>query len=317
MYGSAGVRTKARNGGSLTGSRRRFPLESLVAQDTWAEQVHHQSTAELFCVSLRNHLLEKAREMPLKKMVGNALRRMGYQAIPADLVSNLGLSLHLKKLFASQGVDAVWDVGANRGQYYQFLRNGIGFKGTILSFEPLSELNRDLTRKSMQDPNWHVFPFALGEKNEHLAINVMQANDMSSFLSPDCNHTDRFKDSNNPVETEMVEVKCLNDIYEEISTKYAARKSYLKMDTQGFDLNVIKGGAKVISNYVALQTEASVLPLYEGVPDYRESISYLNDIGFELSGVYPVTVDEKLRLIEFDCVMVNVEKINPIQAERH
>jgi FkbM family methyltransferase len=255
--------------------------------------------------------------MLIRKLVGDALRRIGYQAIPTDLVSNLGLSRQLKKLFESQGVDTVWDVGANRGQYYRFLRNGVGFKGTILSFEPLSELNRRLSEKSKQDPDWHVFPFALGERNEQLAINVMQANDMSSFLLPDSNHTDRFRDSNKPIKTEMVDVKCLNEIYEEISTKYAARKSYLKMDTQGFDLNVIRGGAEVISNYIALQTEASVLPLYEGMPDYRETISYLNNIGFELSGVYPVTVDEKLRLIEFDCVMVNVSKINPIQAERH
>ena len=253
--------------------------------------------------------------MFLRKLVGNTLRRIGYQAVPTAFVSSLGLSNHLKKLFESQGVDTVWDVGANRGQYYRFLRNSVGFKGSILSFEPLSELNGRLSEKSKQDPDWHVFPFALGEKNEQLAINVMQSNDMSSFLSPDSNHTDRFRDSNKPVKTEMVEVKCLNDIYEEISKKYGARKSYLKMDTQGFDLNVIKGGAEVISNYIALQTEASVLPLYEGMPDYRETISYLNSIGFELSGVYPVTVDEKLRLIEFDCVMVNVNKVDPIQAE--
>jgi len=245
------------------------------------------------------------------------LRRMGYQAIPTDLVSNLGLSRHLKKLFESQSVDTVWDVGANRGQYYRFLRNGVGFKGTILSFEPLSELNGRLTEQSKNDPDWHVFPFALGEKNEQLAINVMPANDMSSFLSPDCNHTDRFRDSIKPVNTEMVDVKCLNDIYEEICHKHHVNKSYLKLDTQGFDLNVVKGGLNVISNYVALQTEASVLPLYKGMPDYLETISFLNEIKFELSGVYPVTTDEKLRLIEFDCVMVNANKIKPIQAERH
>ena len=105
--------------------------------------------------------------------------------------------------------------------------------------------------------------------------------------------------------------------FEEICRKYGVNESYLKIDTQGFDLNVVKGGLNVISNYVALQTEASVLPLYEGMPDYRETISFLNEMKFELSGVYPVTTDEKLRLIEFDCVMVNANKIKPIQAERH
>lgn len=255
--------------------------------------------------------------MEMKKLLGSTLRRMGYQAIPTKLVSNLGLCRHLKNLFESQQIDTVWDVGANRGQYYSFLRNGVGFKGTVLSFEPLSELHGRLAEQSRNDPDWHVFPFALGAKNERLDINITQANDMSSFLSPDCNHTDRFRDSIKPVRTETVDVKCLDDIYEEICDRHHVNKSYLKLDTQGFDLNVARGGSHVISNFVALQTEASVLPLYEGMPDYRETLSYMNEIKFELSGVFPVTTDERLRLIEFDCVMVNVDRIVPIQAERH
>lgn len=255
--------------------------------------------------------------MLLKKLVGSTLRQIGYQAIRTDLVSNLGLCLHLKNLFETQKIDTVWDVGANRGQFYRFLREDIGFKGAILSFEPLSVLNSSLIEKSKRDPSWHIFPFALGEKKELLTINIMKANDMSSFLSPDCNQTDRFKDSNKPIETEVVDVKCLDDIYEELCETYGIKKSYLKMDTQGFDLKVVKGGRKVISNYIALQTEASVLPLYKEMSDYRKTISYMNEIGFELSGVFPITTDEKLRLIEFDCVMVNPKKIDLVPAERH
>jgi FkbM family methyltransferase len=249
--------------------------------------------------------------------VGNMLRRVGYQAVRTDMLLHLGLCLHLGKLFESQRIDTVWDVGANRGQFYRLLRKGMGFKGTILSFEPLSELHKLLAEKSKNDRNWHVFPFALGEKQEQLAINIMKANDMSSFLMPDQDHTDRFRDSNTPIKTELVNIKCLDDIFEELRERYHIERSYLKMDTQGYDLNVVKGGKKVISNFVGLQTEASVLPVYKEMPDYRKAIHFMNEIGFELSGLFPVARDEKWRLIEFDCVMVNPEKIDLIPAEMH
>ena len=255
--------------------------------------------------------------MFLKTMAGNILRCFGYQAIPLDFMFDLGLCLHLKKIFQNQRIDTVWDVGANRGQFYRLLRKGVEFEGNIFSFEPLSELNSILTEKSKNDPNWHVFPFALGAKREQMSINVMKANDMSSFLSPDWTRVDRFRESNTFIKTETVDVMCLDDIYEELCEKYRVGRSYLKMDTQGYDLNVVKGGKKIIRDFIALQTEASVLPLYKEMPDYQTTIEFMKESGFELSGVFPVTTDEKLRLIEFDCVMVNLSKVDLVPAERH
>ena len=36
-----------------------------------------------------------------------------------------------------------------------------------------------------------------------------------------------------------------------------------------------------------------------------DSIRYLDQRGFDVTGFYPVSRDRALRLIEFDCVMVN------------
>lgn len=41
------------------------------------------------------------------------------------------------------------------------------------------------------------------------------------------------------------------------------------------------------------------------MPSYFDSLSALSGQGFEVSGFFPVTLDERLRLIEFDCLMVN------------
>jgi FkbM family methyltransferase len=248
----------------------------------------------------------------LKRVVGNLLRRVGYQAIASEALATFNLSLHLKKLITSQAIDTVWDVGANRGQFYQFLRGQVGYSGVVLSFEPISALHDALKQQSQTDGNWHVFPFALGEVEQEREINVMTGNEMSSFLQPDDSHTQRFRNSNTIKKTEVVQIKRLDDVYQELKATYSAERSYLKLDTQGFDLEILKGGQNILGELVALQTEAVVLPLYKDMPDYRETIAYLTGKGFELSGVFPITQDERLRLIEFDCIMVNTAKTRPI-----
>jgi FkbM family methyltransferase len=254
--------------------------------------------------------------MGIRTLVGDTLRRFGYQAVPHDQLESIGLGLHLKRLLLTQHIDVVLDVGANRGQYRRFLREFVEFPGTILSFEPVPKLHRRLTRAAEDDPHWHIFPFALGARAETTSLNIMRADDLSSFLEPDTSHTDRFRDSNTTVEEARVEVRRLRDIFPKLRERFGLKRPYLKMDTQGFDLKVIEGAGSVLSEIVALQTEASVLPLYEGMPRYGETIEHLEGRGFELSGVWPITTDESMRLIEFDCVMVNPSRIDPLDVER-
>ncbi len=104
--------------------------------------------------------------------------------------------------------------------------------------------------------------------------------------------------------TERVTVRRLDEIFAEVTAGLSFRNSFLKLDTQGYDLNVLEGAAKVLGSVVALQTELSVLPLYESMPDYRTALDTLTGLGYAISGVFPVTHDPVLRVVEMDCVMV-------------
>jgi hypothetical protein len=55
----------------------------------------------------------------------------------------------------------------------------------------------------------------------------------------------------------------------------------------------------------ALQLEASIRPIYHGMPSYHEAIAFMNGAGFDISGMFKVSNDEQLRIVEFDCVMIN------------
>ena len=70
-------------------------------------------------------------------------------------------------------------------------------------------------------------------------------------------------------------------------------------------MEVLRGGSDSLSTVLALQTEASVIGIYKGMPGYVDTIRYLDERGFDITGFYPVSRDSSLRLVEFDCVMIN------------
>ena len=104
---------------------------------------------------------------------------------------------------------------------------------------------------------------------------------------------------------EKVETRRLDSIFNECVSGIPNPRVYLKMDTQGFDLKVFEGCEYILDNILALQSEISIRHLYEETPDFKDSISTMEKQGFDISGVFPVSRDGKLRIIEIDCVMVH------------
>ena len=64
---------------------------------------------------------------------------------------------------------------------------------------------------------------------------------------------------------------------------------FLKMDTQGFDLEVFGGLGEWQQDVVGLQSEVALLLIYEGMPRMREALDVYEAAGYEISGLYPVT----------------------------
>jgi hypothetical protein len=92
-----------------------------------------------------------------------------------------------------------------------------------------------------------------------------------------------------------------------LQARHGFQRPYLKLDTQGHDLEVIRGAGDTLSSTIlALQTEASVIGIYQGMPGYIQAIQVLNERGFEITTLQPVARDRLLRVVEFDCVMRNM-----------
>jgi FkbM family methyltransferase len=241
----------------------------------------------------------------VKDAVLRASRSLGYDIVPLREMKERDFALHLGELLAHLEVDCVLDVGANVGQYHDFLRNKVLFEGIIVSFEPVSRHVALLQERAQRDPHWHIEPYALGARDGSLTINVMVSDQFSSFLEPDNSRVHDYDALNVPCRTESVAVKTIDAVLPDLQARHGFKRPYLKLDTQGFDIEVLEGSRQSLVGIPALQSEASVIGIYKGMPGYMDTIRYLGSRGFDITGLYPVSRDRSLRLIEFDCVMIN------------
>ena len=242
----------------------------------------------------------------MKKMLSSALRTRGWVAFPEWRLPRWPAEQHLKKVFAAYNIDCVFDVGANTGQFRDLLREDVQYAGPIQSFEPVSGNIATLRERARSDPAWRIWPWALGRETQTQTINIYSSPGLSSLLEPDLDAMHKLlpRSDTQITGSEQVSVRRLDEVFAEVTAGLSFKNIFMKLDTQGYDLDVIAGAGRALAKVSALQTELSILPIYQTIPDYKVALQTLAAEGFEISGIFPVTHDHSLRLVEMDCVMV-------------
>jgi FkbM family methyltransferase len=242
----------------------------------------------------------------VKTIVSNLLERSGYTVIPKWRLGHYPVAVLSRKLLQLLDIDCVLDVGANLGQYHDFLRIHVGYSGAIVSFEPIASHVEALRDRARHEKNWVIQGYALGSTAGQAELNVTSNTQFSSFLEP--NHAAAaatFIRQMEVSERVQVEIKTLDEVLPELERVLGLHSFYLKLDTQGFDLEVAKGAVNCLSRMKALQTEASVKPIYAGIPDHVTAVRAFQAQGFEVSGIFPTNPDLFPLMIDFDCLMIN------------
>jgi FkbM family methyltransferase len=249
-----------------------------------------------------------------KKSIGAIASRFGYAIVPKWRLPNLEFAAHLRQVLDRYDIGCVVDVGANTGQYGRFLRDEVGFRGLIVSIEPIPECWAALRRTAFGDEAWLTLNCALGATDAEAEFNVMADSMFSSFLEPDNACVPGMATANRVRGRISVAVRRLDAVLAEIEQSRQLPPLYLKLDTQGFDLQVLEGAGAALGRVSALQTELSVMPIYRGMPDWQTAIAMLRHYGFAPSGLWAVNRDPALQAIEFDCVMVRPAPAAPSGA---
>ncbi|GAA5156571.1 hypothetical protein GCM10023340_44790 [Nocardioides marinquilinus] len=224
---------------------------------------------------------------------------------------------HLVWLLTRLKIDVVLDVGANRGQYARGLR-AAGYEGRIISFEPVPATLDRLREVSRDDPLWDVVPYALGREDGEAEIHV---NDTLSSMLDASEFGVEWKESMGRAPTTTIQVRRLDGVLAEVldgvtGADGAAPRLYLKLDTQGFDLEAFAGLGDRVSDVLGMQSEVACLPIYEGMPGMSEALETYTAAGFSLTAMFPVSRHvPTMRVIEFDAFLVRDP--DPEHPDRH
>jgi FkbM family methyltransferase len=209
----------------------------------------------------------------MKNLIKNILKKNGIlvKRYPeTDIVRRM-------KLVANNKIDTLIDIGANAGQYASLMRE-YGYKGKIISFEPLKNAFEELKKESSRDNNWLINNYALGNDNTTSMINVAGNSWSSSILNMLPSHENVAPESKY-VKQEKIEIKKLDSIFNSFCKN---DNVMMKIDVQGFEKNVLDGATKSLDSIKIIQLEMSIIPLYENEMLFVDMINYLKDRGFEL-----------------------------------
>lgn len=173
----------------------------------------------------------------------------------------------------------ILDIGANTGNYAKEMHQRFP-NATIYAFEPLADCYKSLEATANAHKNIHPLPFALGSKNETTMIQKSSFHPSSSLLAMNDLHKELYPKSSASTE-EQITIKRLDDCSSELAL---TEPLFIKMDVQGFEIEVIAGGADTIAKASVLLVENAYVRFYDGQPLAADLIHQLHQLGFDYFG---------------------------------
>jgi FkbM family methyltransferase len=201
--------------------------------------------------------------------------------------------------------DLVIDVGANSGQYAKKIRK-LNYLGKIVSIEPLSEAHSKLTKNSISDSYWQVLDrMAVGSNEGFTKINMSLNSVSSSMLEILPTHTLAAPESSY-IAQEKVKITTISKIINELGI--TSKKILLKIDTQGFEYEVLCGALEAIDKIKFIEIELTVQELYRGQRLYIELLNMLNELKFNLISLEKSFEDQSNgTLLQFDAIFCKAD----------
>ena len=241
--------------------------------------------------SFSQYVIEEVRRRGVHIRLARAARRYGLDVRESSKHPNLVDFINDRK------IDVVLDVGANAGQFGQKLR-GFGYRGAIVSYEPVSSAFKYLKEIAKSDDKWTVHNFAIGTESGQLKINISANSKFSSTLSL----RDEAQEFHGGVVTDRVESVPAWTL-DQVATECEGN-ILIKIDTQGFERQVIEGGRKTVARSKGVFMELPIIALYKNSWRLSQAIEYMDNIGFVPTQIDPVNYHpmDRQALVEIDCL---------------
>ncbi len=200
-----------------------------------------------------------------------------------DLPVGVNLKYDLNYKLHRIDLKLIFDVGANLGQ--TALKFASDFPNAkIYSFEPVASTYRKLVENTRQNSSVSAFPIAFGDKNEKVEISIFDEKDsgLNSLVDVNMNRSESSK-------KETITVRTIDDF---VTENKIEKIDLLKIDTEGFEINVLNGATKsmetgkikMIYVEVGLDNKLNNRHLY-----FADIQQYLSARNFVFFGLYEIT----------------------------
>jgi len=230
-------------------------------------------------MSLRN-ILKPLIKKPLNALGWDVIRLHTSVAYASAEAFQFGPSEGNEVLWlSSRDINTVIDVGAHVGEFASTIHRILP-AAAIVSFEPLEGSFRQLKANMKDVPNFKAFNCACGSNNASVDMYRNEFTPSSSLLHMAQLHKSAFTFTERET-VEVVEVRRLDDVALDIDLK---EDILIKIDVQGYEREVIRGGENLVSRAKMLIVETSFRTLYEGQPLFDEIYSLLRRMGFKYIG---------------------------------
>jgi FkbM family methyltransferase len=231
------------------------------------------------------------------RLVRPVLRKFGYSVSRYPTQSTRDFF----RLLDAHHIDMILDIGANTGQFGNWLLD-FGYKGHILSFEPLPQEYNALLKASKRSPLWKVAErCGLGNAEGWTEMNISE-NSVSSSMLPLDQYTLEVSPSARYVTTQKVMVKRLDHAVP-LKSVSGFGGVLLKLDVQGFEDRVLDGADGIMEYIKGILVEFSLSTLYTGQMPMTALMQKIESMGFSPCYFIPhVTTDATGRLLQVDGV---------------
>ncbi|MFG3285458.1 FkbM family methyltransferase [Streptomyces sp. NPDC048111] len=244
----------------------------------------------------------------LPRLVHRGLRRLGI-----DVVRHRPGGHDLVRLLARYEIDLVLDVGAHRGDFGARLREA-GYRGRIVSFEPLRRPRAELRHRAALDDNWSVLPYALGDHSGTATLNISGTDGPASSLLPMLPRHRAAAPRSAYTGDVIVETRRLDEVWEQVTAP--GERVFVQLDVQGYEAQVLGGAGRFADEICGVRIGTPLVPLFEGGRLFDDLLALTREeLGLTLMSLEPGLTDPREgRMLRCDLVLLREDA--PVPGEQ-